>query len=161
MAQPITNIVRKHPSLDEQWDELKAQLINDKETAEALLRFARAAQDAGVLPFLTGLLEQKNSVLHILMEELNQDSVKKAINNGEQIAALLGNIPQNAFHNAIEALGQGLTHMGSLPATDTHEGMSIFQLLGSLKNPDIARGLRALLGFLEGFGQALATPKKS
>lgn len=79
MAQPTTNIVRKHPSLDEQWDELKAQLINDKETAEALLRFARAAQDAGVLPFLTGLLEQKNSVLHILMEELNQDRDRKSV----------------------------------------------------------------------------------
>ena len=159
MAPATTKIVRRVPTLDDQWNDIKAELVHDPDTMRELLRLVRAAQDSGILPFITGLLEQKNSVLSILMEEFNQAGVKKAINNGEQLAALLGTIPQSAFQAAVSALGQGLDKMGQASGHSSG-GMNIFQLLGAFRNPDVAQGLRALLSFLEGFGQAFSPPGK-
>ncbi len=161
MAQPISDdIVRKIPSLDEQWEEFKARLLADEDTIQALLRLAQAAHEAGVLPFLTGLLEQKNSVLHLLVEEINQDGVKKAINNIEQLAALWGTISQDTLHTVLDAMNQGLERMAQSSESGSTGGMGFFQILSYLKNPDVAQGMRTLFAFLEGFGKTLSSTQK-
>lgn len=159
MAQPITDIIPKTPSLEEQWDELKSRLLADQDSIEALLRLVGAAREAEILPCLTGLLEQKNSVLTLLIQEMNQDGVKQAINNLEQLAALWGNIHQDTVHSMLGAVNQGLERMGQNKEADSAGGMGVVQLWRYLKNPDIAYGVKALFTFLEGFGKSLASQK--
>lgn len=146
MAHPIANI---RTSSGE--PELPAE---DTATTEDLLRFVRALRSAGILDFLTGLLEQKDPVLHITVGQVNQVGVKHAINNLEQLAAFMGSMSQDSWDMALHALGNGLESMARTKPSG--EGMGIFQLLGALKNPDTAQGLRTLLSFLEGFGRSVA-----
>ncbi len=157
MAQPITKTVPKIPSPDTEWQEVRDMLAQDPETTAELLRLARALHDAGILAFFTGLLEQKDSVMHLAIGELNKPGVKKAVNNLEQLADFLGSIPQDAWQRALQAAGHGLEKMEQSQNDPGQDSLTIFQLLGSLKNPDIARALRSLLAFLEGFGQAMGS----
>ncbi len=147
MAHPTTNILT---SSGEQ-----ALPAEDMATTEDLLRFVRALRSAGILDFLTGLLEQKDPVLHITVGQMNQAGVKHAINNLEQLAAFMGSMSQDSWDMALHALGNGLESMARTKPSRPGEGMGIFQLLGALKNPDTAQGLRTLLSFLEGFGRSV------
>jgi uncharacterized protein YjgD (DUF1641 family) len=154
MAQPITKILPRPVSGEAQWLEMKELIFRDPETAGDILRFVRGLRSAGVLEFLTALLEQKDSVLHLLIGELDKPGVKKAVNNLEQLADFLGSVPPDTLHRTLQAAGRGFDKMGQAQQASGNDSLSIFQLLGSLKNPDIARALRTILAFLEGFGQA-------
>ena len=147
MAHPITNIRTSsgEPALP----------AEDTATTEDLLRFVRALRSAGILDFLTGLLEQRDPVLRITVGQMNQVGVKHAINNLEQLAAFMGSMSQDSWDMALHALGNGLESMARTKLPRPGEGMGIFQLLGALKNPDTAQGLRTLLSFLEGFGRSV------
>ncbi|AUW94839.1 MAG: DUF1641 domain-containing protein [Sulfobacillus thermotolerans] len=149
MAQPTINVITtKAPD-------------NHAPVSYDLERFVHALKTAGVLDFVTGLLEQRDSVLHLVINEINQPGVKMAVNNMEQLAAFIGTIPQETWHVVLMAAANGIKSMNDPKASTQNEGMGIFQLLGALKNPETARAVRVILGFLEGFGRAWSSSSKT
>lgn len=115
----------------------------------------QALEQAGILRLVRALLEQRQPVAEQLIMKLDTEPTKQGIKNALTLAMGWGRISEETVKVLVEAVAQGLRQAQKASHSPAADKMSIWALVGLLKNPDIARALHYLMGFLEGIGRAL------
>lgn len=134
-------------------------LATHHKTIGQVLEFAEVVAGSGTLELLRALLEQKHTILHILVGQFNQKGPKAAINNLELLLGLLADIPTSHLQQWAETLPKSLDAMQTAMAHDG-EPMGPLALWKRLHDPNVSRAIRGILALLESLG-SLAQPDGS
>lgn len=148
VAQPIQTIDARSLTTDP-----KIDLTDYAEAINQALRLVDALAKSGLLSFVEGLAEQKDGILAILIQQLNQDGPKNVINNLEGLLAILANLPPDFMDRTAEAIDQGMAAVKKNTPSDEPYGP--LKIIRSLKNPDVSRAMHVLFTLLEFFGRSL------
>lgn len=131
-------------------------LVHGEATAqENLDAIVEALQDAGVLRFVRALLEQRQPILDQVMQKLDTEPTKSGLKNAITLAMGLGALPEGFGTTLTEAVRQGLHRAEEASHADDADKMSLWALMGLLKDPDVARSIHYGMGFLQGLGRVL------
>lgn len=149
MAKPIQSIHASSSSVS--WQEVIDQ---HGEGLETLLKFCEVLGRAGVLDFLQGILEQKYNILHILVDQVNQDGPKNAINNLEGLLSVLGSMPPGLMEGLARAV-RSTVQEGLMRDPDSEKPLGPLRIMKQLRDPDVSRTVQAGLTLLREMGKEL------
>ncbi len=153
MAGPIRTIQASPAATS--WEEI---LRDHAEGLTAWLEFGEVLARAGVLDFMRGMLEQKNGILKILLNQVNQSGPKNAINNLEGILSVIGALPPDIMSRAARAIDRIVkTAQRSDSDKASEKPLGPLRLMRALKDPDVSRTLYLLFAFLQEMGKELNT----
>ncbi|KOY83364.1 DUF1641 domain-containing protein [Lysinibacillus macroides] len=157
MAVPITKI-KKQPFTEEQLKEQKLanlqQLLSDnEETVNQVFSIMAELNDIGALEAAMKLLEAKEDVAHIALEQLTRKPVTNMINNVMGVAGALTELNPETTAKLVEGLNAGVEEANK--ALETEEKISAFKLVKMLNDPDVNRAVQFGVHFLKGLGKGL------
>lgn len=157
MASPI-NTIRKQQLTEEQimeqnLENLKLLLSENKDTINQLFIILKELNNIGALEAASKLLEAKEEVAEIALNQLNREPTTNMINNIMNTASLLTVIDPETTTKLVNSLTNGLDEAKN--AVNNDEKIGIYTLLKLLDDPDINRGLKFGFHFLKGFGKSL------
>lgn len=110
---------------------------------------------AGVLRFVRALLEQRQPIAVKVMHKMDTEPTKTGLKNAVTLAMGLGALPDGFGITLMQALADGARRAGEASHGPDTDKMSVWALMGMLKDPDVARAIHYLMGFLQGLGKAL------
>lgn len=117
-------------------------------------------EQAGVWRFLRALLEQRKPIAAMVMDKMDTEPTKRGLKNAVTLTMALGALPDGFGLTLMRAVQSGLHQAESASQSSDAEKMSIWQLMGMLKDPDVARAVHYLMGFLKGLGAHLDDPSR-
>ncbi len=123
--------------------------------ADALNDLLEALHQGGVLRLATNLVQQSGEVAEVALNQLGLESSQRLINNLLVIMGFLAKTEPEALEKLLNGLSQGVNE-----AQREHKTPGAFGLMRELNDPEVRRGLSALLTVLGSLGQALREPKK-
>lgn len=131
-------------------------MVHHHDTGEENLQvIVDALQEAGVLRFVRVLLEERQPIAEKVIKKMDSEPTKRGIKNAVTLMMGLGALPDDFAPLMVDVLQQGIQRAQSASHDPEAEKMSIWQLMGMLKDPDVARAIHYLMGFLPGLGKAL------
>lgn len=157
MAVPITKI-KKLQFTEEQLKEQKLanlqQLLSDnEETVNQVFSIMAELNDIGALEAAMKLLEAKEEVAHIALEQLTRKPVTNMINNLMGVAGALTELNPETTAKLVEGLNAGVDEANK--ALEADEKISAFKLVKMLNDPDVNRAVQFGVHFLKGLGKGL------
>ncbi|SIS81213.1 DUF1641 domain-containing protein [Alicyclobacillus vulcanalis] len=158
MAEPIRMIERREETPEERRDralaKLADQLALEEKAALRALELLALAEEKGLLPMLTALLARGDRVLAHAVDLLARDEYASALQNAIGLAQALGKFDPGALAKLVDGAAAGLAD-AQKQAEGSAKSLGIFELLGLLKDPDVAYAIRFCVGFLSGLGKSL------
>lgn len=128
-----------------------APVPTDAETARAELDdLAALLHEHGVLRALNGLLAAAPEVSEIAMEQVDSPAGRRIVRNAVILGTLATGIDPDKLATLTGALARGIE---AASAQLAQEPPSTVNVLKSLNDPDLRRGLSAVLALLKAFGQ--------
>jgi uncharacterized protein YjgD (DUF1641 family) len=112
-----------------------------------------ALHERGVLRLLNGLLAAGPSVSAIALDGLNSPSGQRAVRNAVVLGEAATRIDPADLETLVQGVARGIETAGERLA---QEPPSTISLAKALRDPDIRRGMNAMLGFLKALGQGQA-----
>lgn len=157
MATPITKI-KKQQLTEEQLKEQKLanlqQLLAENEDAvNQVFSIMTELNDIGALEAAMKLLEAKEEVAHIALEQLTRKPVTNMINNLMGVAGALTELNPETTAKLVEGLNAGVDEANK--ALNSDDKVSAFKLMKMLNDPDVNRALNFGVHFLKGLGRGL------
>lgn len=132
------------------------EAVHVQETAEQSWHAILDELDqAGVLRFVRALVEQRQPLSQQLVQKLDTEPTKSGLKNALEFMMAMGRLPDGAAGTLTEALISGLTRAGEAAAGPEADKMSVWTAMARLKEPDVARAVNYVFGFLEGLGRHL------
>ncbi|MCP1122308.1 MULTISPECIES: DUF1641 domain-containing protein [Bacillus] len=161
MAKEIT-MIQKTVLTEEQTKqqlskELLQQVEENQEAIEETIQLLAQLQKAGLLDAAVSLLEAKEDVSKIAIEQLNREPVKNALNNIMGAGEALSSVDPEVTKQVTSSLVTGLQY-----ATDElkkGQKTSVMDFFKVLRDPDINRAITFGFNFLKAFGQGLEKKK--
>ncbi len=126
--------------------------------ADDLARLLDTLHQSGTLRLLNGLLAQIQDVSAVALGGLNTDEGRNGLANLLVLAKLLGRIDADGLDRFVAALDRGLADAAERLA-DTDDPPGTLSVLGQLRQPDVRRGLDAVLTLLGTLGRQLHEPQ--
>lgn len=121
-------------------------------------RLVETLHASGTLRVLNGLLAQFQDVMAVVLDGLDTDAGRNGLSNLLILIKLLGHIEADGMDRFAAALNRGLEAAGQR-VVEQDEAPGTFKTLKQLNDPDVLRGLDALLTFLGTFGAQLHAPQ--
>ncbi len=107
---------------------------------------------AGILNLLIAAVEQRNSLLGILVDEAVKPGSKKAIKNATSLIQTLSSIDTET----LTALGEGMANgVDRLKYGKVVEVRGVWDVLKASRDPDISRAFSVVLTILKSMGKQL------
>jgi uncharacterized protein YjgD (DUF1641 family) len=155
MAKPIRQINKAVPDPVEE----QAQAITDivkslSENRDAILTtlgILRNLQDMGVLNALHGLLEQRNEIGSLAIQQINQPAMHNTIKNAINVFKFIGSVKPEQLQAIIQGVSQGFER--SIETLQKGESLSLWKLGNSFRDPDVKASLTTMVEFLHGMGE--------
>ena len=150
MAKAIVPPVPRPPRVD--FDEagvLTPELKNE------LSRLAQGLHESGALAFLVALTEQTGTITEEMAEWVNFPQNRRMLQNLAAMYGLLQQVDPAALTTLGRALERGWREAGRTRRADRPP--SLRSLWREWNDPDVRRGLQAVLGFLRGVGRPEAS----
>jgi uncharacterized protein YjgD (DUF1641 family) len=157
MAQPIS-AVKKNMKTEEQIQheklvELQAQLAAKDEALKKVLDIIDELHHTGALEAGKAMLEAKDKIASIALGQASREPVTNMINNLMGAAGVLTKMDPEVTAKLLDSVVEGVRQGEDFVASDNKIGA--FDLVKSLKDPDINRAIGFGLHFLKGMGQEL------
>ncbi|KSU83516.1 DUF1641 domain-containing protein [Fictibacillus enclensis] len=157
MAQPITKIVhpaRTEKELQEQsLEAILTDLAKSGDGIREMIKLFNELHESGILGSVNGLVEAKEKVAGIAVEQLLRPQITNAINNMMAAAGALSDTNPDMTKKLMGALGNGLEKAEK--GLEANEKVGVFDLMKALKDPDINRAIGFGLNLLKGVGEGL------
>ncbi|MCK6258212.1 DUF1641 domain-containing protein [Fictibacillus sp. KIGAM418] len=157
MAQPITKIVhstRTEKEMQEQQIEtIVEDLAKSADGIKELIKLFQQLHDSGILGSVNGLVEAKEKVAGIAVEQLLRPQMTNAINNMMAAAGVLSDTNPEMTKKLMSSLGNGIQRAEK--GLISNEKVGIFDLMKALKDPDINRAIGFGMNLLKGVGEGL------
>lgn len=132
-------------------DEVENALIENKESILELLQMLNHMHDRGILSLLTGLFGQGDKVMDILVKKADTPETANTLKNLLLMVGVLGTINVKQLEPILLKVNSGIARVAE--EKDTDEKTGVFDIMRSLKDPEINRSVTLLLNFLKGMGQ--------
>ncbi|OYD09117.1 DUF1641 domain-containing protein [Paludifilum halophilum] len=161
MAKATRKMVSIQPDEEQirrrQIDKLLCVLADHQGSVKEAVILLNQLHRHGLLEMANAVLEQGENLLEVMLRQARQpgatDGIKSAIAFGQILTRL--------DEQMITRLGEGVYY--GLNKMETEQGLrvnGVWDLLRALRDPEVARGLSALLALLQGLGQSLSEGKK-
>ena len=127
---------------------------------DELQRLLEVLHERGVLRLLTNLSAQSHDVAEIVLSQLDTPSGRSAAANLTVVVKALGNLDPAALDTLLTGVDKGV--QAAVRTLDERETpKNAFALLGKLNDPDVRRGLNALLTLLQTLGRHLGQNERT
>lgn len=124
----------------------------DVSAQEELEDLLETLHESGVLRFLNGLAGQSAAVTEVAVQQIDTPEGRNAMTNGLALLRLLTDLDGDSTKTFVAATKEGLE---AAQYSLKGEPPSLVGLVGTFRDPDVRRGLNALLTFLAGLGRHL------
>ncbi len=153
MARPIS--ARPSRGGSTAWNEaLAPELAASAEAIRQLLELVRLLDERGVLRFSSDLLREEDRVVAVLTDRLSARDVRRAVRNLEVLVKTFRDLDPGT----LGALARGVpTALTEAHRAERDRPMGIFEIVSTLRDPEVNRGVRMVLGFLRGIGRNAPT----
>lgn len=157
MAKPITSIHKYEPTKEEsqqqKLEELQALLAEQEEAMNKILEITGELNNAGVLDAVQAMVKAKDDIAGIAVDQLSGDPAKNMIKNVLNASEILASIDPEVSKKLAESMKSGLQE--AQLSSGNSQQIGLFDLMKSLKDPDINRAINYGLHFLKGMGKSL------
>jgi uncharacterized protein YjgD (DUF1641 family) len=124
-----------------------------QDARDELDRLLVALHERGVLRLINGLLAAGPSVSAVALDGLNSPSGQRAVRNAVVLGEAATRIDPADLETLVQGVARGIETAGERLA---QEPPSTISLAKALRDPDVRRGMNAMLGFLKALGQGQA-----
>jgi uncharacterized protein YjgD (DUF1641 family) len=125
--------------------------------ADDLARLVETLHTSGTLRMVNGLVARFGDVMAVVLKGLDTDEGRQGLANLLVLGKLLGQIDADGLDRFVAALDRGLAAAGER-LTETDDAPGTLRTLARLRDPDVRRGLDALLALLGTLGAELHAP---
>ena len=130
---------------------LDAELAQSAEALRSLLEVIRGLDERGVLRFSADLLREEDRVVQVLTERMEPGELRRTLRN----VTVLVEAFRDVDPATLRALSAGVPKaLDRARAAQDEKPVGWFEVAGALRDPDVNRGVRMVLGFLRGIGEA-------
>jgi uncharacterized protein YjgD (DUF1641 family) len=157
MAKPIRIVRKLEPSPEERqqqaMQELAQSLTDNQEALQQSLKLVRELHESGALELVTALLQSREQVAKIAVDQLVKPSVTQTINNAMALAGAVGQLNPDVTKKVVGGVVNGMERASEV--LERNEKVGLFDLLKALRDPAVNKALALGLGFLRGFGEKI------
>jgi uncharacterized protein YjgD (DUF1641 family) len=155
MATP-TRIVSSEPSLAQERADMTdtMKLLHDhRDALENMIALMQQLHDAGFLEAALSMVEARAQIAQTIIEQALRPEAVRMMQNLLAAAGTLTRIDPETTGDLARSLVAG---MNAARAELAHgKPVTVFELARALGDPDVNRGIRFALTFLQGFGKGL------
>ncbi|PAE18440.1 hypothetical protein CHH80_21635 [Bacillus sp. 7504-2] len=156
MAKAIRQINKSSPNPEEVQKESLADLLQaiiaNQDALMMFLDIVEGLHEMGVLEAAKSMLEQREDIGAIAIQQANQPGVHNIIKNGMTVIQFAGSIHPEQLQALLNGLNLGFDRM--LDVAQTGEQKGLLKLASSLRDPEVLLSLTTLTEFLHGMGEA-------
>ncbi|PLR95211.1 DUF1641 domain-containing protein [Bacillus sp. T33-2] len=162
MAKAIRQIRKETPNPAEEQAKAMADIVQElTENREAVMQvigILRGLHDARVLETVHGLLDQRDEVGAIAIQQINQPAVHNMIKSGMNMLKFLGSMQPGQLDTIFQGVGLGLERLSK--TGEKGKKQSIWKMRRRLRSPEIRAAMTTMVDFLEGMGEAFLGNRK-
>lgn len=156
MAKAITNIKRIELTEEQKrkmdLEEIETALLDNKDSILQSLDIIKHMNDRGVLSLLDGLFSEGDKVLNVLVKAADNTEATNTLKNLLLMVGVLGTINVQQLEPLLLKLNSGIARVAEYRDSDDDK-LGYFDIVRSLKDPEINRALSLLFEFLKGMGE--------
>jgi uncharacterized protein YjgD (DUF1641 family) len=153
MARPIrTRPAAADVSVDTVAETLAPDLEASAESIRDLLELIRLLDERGFLRFSADLLREEDRVVEVLSERFRPEDLRRAVANLEVLVRTFRDIDPTTLGAIARAVPAALVESHR---AESDAPMGLFEMLSVLREPEVNRGVRMVLGFLRGVGRTV------
>ncbi|TCP18204.1 uncharacterized protein YjgD (DUF1641 family) [Scopulibacillus darangshiensis] len=157
MAEPITDIHRPAFTEEQQTEmklnNLKKQFADNEEGLNKILDIIEELNDIGALEAADAMLHAKENIAKIVLEQVSREPVTNLLNTVIGAAGAVMNADPEQTKALIESAMAGINEGHQFVQTD--KKVRMFDLMKTLRDPDINRAIGFGIHFLKGMGKQL------
>ncbi|MBL3648836.1 DUF1641 domain-containing protein [Bacillus vallismortis] len=155
MAKAIKQIQKIQVTEEDQrkrdMKEIEDALVENKAVILETLQMLGHMNERGVLPLLRGLFGQGDKVLDILVKKADTEETANTLKNLLLLFGTLGMLDVKQLEPLILKVNAGVAN--AVEQKDSEEKTGYFDIIRSLKDPEINKSITLLFSFLKGMGQ--------
>jgi uncharacterized protein YjgD (DUF1641 family) len=149
VARPIRH--RPEPAPAAPTELIGAELVESREALRGFLELLRLLDERGWLRFSTDLLKEEEHVLSVLTERVGPGEVRRTLRNVEVLVEAFRDVDPAT----LKALAAGVPRaLDQAHRAQADRPVGWLEVASALRDPDVNRGVRMVLGFLRGIGEA-------
>lgn len=156
MAKAISQIKRIELTQEQERErdlkEVESALLDNKEAILESLDIIKSMHQRGILTTLSGLFGEGDKVLNVLVKAVDKPEATNTIKNLLLMIGVLGTINVKQLEPLLLKLNSGVARVAEYRESED-DRMGYFDLVKSLKDPEINRALSLLFEFLRGMGE--------
>lgn len=156
MAKAITSIQRieltEEQKRKKDLEEVEAALLDNKEAILETLDIIKNMHERGALSLLGGLFAEGDRVLSVLVNAMDKPEATNSIKNMLLMIGVLGTINVQQLEPLLLKLNSGIARVAEYRERE-EDRLGYFDVVKSLKDPEINRALSLLFEFLRGMGE--------
>jgi len=157
MARPITSIKLKQKTPEEiqqeKLSELQLLITEQEQAINKILEITGELDDIGVFDAVQAMVKAKEDIAEIAVNQVSREPVTNLINHVMNVSGMLTDIDPGVTEKLAASVKSGLNEAELQDGND--EAVGVFDLMKSLKDPDINRSIKFGLNFLKGMGKGL------
>ncbi|MCZ2258336.1 DUF1641 domain-containing protein [Sporosarcina sp. G11-34] len=157
MAAPITSIKLKAltsaETEQEKLAELQSLIAEQEQAINKILEITGELNDIGVLDAVQAMIKAKEDIAEIAVNQASREPITNLVNHVLNASGMLTSIDPEVTEKLAAGVKSGL-HEIELHGGN-NETISVFDLMKSLKDPDVNRAIQFGLHFLKGMGKGL------
>jgi len=157
MARPITSIKLKQQTPEEiqqeKLSELQLLITEQEQAINKILEITGELDDIGVFDAVQAMVKAKEDIAEIAVNQVSREPVTNLINHVMNVSGMLTDIDPGVTEKLAASVKSGLIEAELQDGND--EAVGVFDLMKSLKDPDINRSIKFGLNFLKGMGKGL------
>ena len=154
MAKAIKQIQRIEIHEEEQRKqdlrEIEDSLLKNKEALLDALNLVKHMHDRGVISLVSGFFAEGDKVLQILVKKADTKETANTLKNLLLLVGVLGTLNVKQLEPILLKLNAGIARVSE--SKDDDDMIGYFDLVRSLKDPEINRSIALLFEFLKGMG---------
>ncbi|MBT2656084.1 DUF1641 domain-containing protein [Bacillus sp. ISL-18] len=156
MAKAIKQIERIEITEEERrkqdLQEIENSLLKNKDALLDTLDLLKHMHARGVIPLLSGLFAEGDKVLQILIKKADTKETANTLKNLLLMVGVLGTINVKQLEPILLKLNAGIARVSE--SKDDDDTIGYFDIVRSLKDPEINRSIALFFEFLKGMGSA-------
>jgi uncharacterized protein YjgD (DUF1641 family) len=152
MSRPIrARPLPSEPSAGMVTEVLAPELDASADALRQLLELLRLLDERGFLRFSTDLLREEDRVVEVLSERFRPGDLRRAVGNLEVLVRTFRDVDPATLGAIARAVPSALVEAHR---AESDPAMGLFEMVSTLRDPDVNRGVRMVLGFLRGVGRS-------
>ncbi|PLT28443.1 DUF1641 domain-containing protein [Peribacillus deserti] len=155
MAKAIRSVQRieitEEQKRQQDLEEVQNALIDSKDSILEVLQTLNHMQERGVLSLVSALFGQGDKVMDILVKKADTPETANTLKNLLLMVGVLGTLNVQQLEPILLKVNAGIARVAD--EKDSQEKTGIFDLMRSLRDPEINRSITLMLNFLKGMGQ--------